>query len=209
MHSGRTVLPIAEAHQGERYVLGARVPMDNETFHGPWDCAEFVSWCVYQAYGVLFGVRPANPQTADAYTGYWTEDALASHATIAVSQALNTPGAILLRRPRSQGSGPRDRAHRDLAGGRQHGRGEGGAVRCCDCIRRRIAALGLWRAGSRRRICRGCRTALCAATGSVDGYLAADARGRGRHRAARAAAAWLRPRRDRRCLRFEDGSGGL
>ena len=105
MHSGRTVLPIAEAHQGERYVLGARVPMDNETFHGPWDCAEFVSWCVYQAYGVLFGVRPANPQTADAYTGYWTEDALATHATIAVSQALNTPGAILLRRPRSQGSG--------------------------------------------------------------------------------------------------------
>jgi hypothetical protein len=105
MHSGRTVLPIAEAHEGERYILGSRVPMDNEAFHGPWDCAEFVSWCVYQAYGVLFGVRPANPQTADAYTGYWTEDALSAHATIAVSQALNTPGAILLRRPRSHGSG--------------------------------------------------------------------------------------------------------
>lgn len=105
MHSGRTVLPIAEAHEGESYVLGARVPMDNAAFHGPWDCAEFVSWCVYQAYGVLFGVRPSNPQTADAYTGYWTDDALASHATVAVNQALNTPGAILLRRPRSQGSG--------------------------------------------------------------------------------------------------------
>ncbi len=105
MHNGRILLPIAEAHEGEPYVLGARVPMDNATFHGPWDCAEFVSWCVYQAYGVLFGVRPDNPQTADAYTGYWTEDALSSHATIAVSQALNTPGAILLRRPRSQGSG--------------------------------------------------------------------------------------------------------
>ena len=105
MHNGRILLPIAEAHEGEPYVLGARVPMGSAAFHGPWDCAEFVSWCVYQAYGVLFGVRPANPQTADAYTGYWTEDALASHATIAVSQALNTPGAILLRRPRSHGSG--------------------------------------------------------------------------------------------------------
>jgi peptidoglycan hydrolase-like protein with peptidoglycan-binding domain len=105
MLTGEIVLPVAEAHQNEPYVLGARVPMNNASYHGPWDCAEFVSWCIYQTYGMLLGTRPTNPSTGDAYTGYWVEDVLAARANIDVGQAIRTKGAILLRRPRTRASG--------------------------------------------------------------------------------------------------------
>jgi len=100
--SGEDILEIARQHIGERYVLGARAPMANSTWKGPWDCAEFVSWCLYRASGILFGTEPRNdPVRADAYTGYWAQQAIAARCTVAVSTAAATAGGILLRYPQT------------------------------------------------------------------------------------------------------------
>lgn len=124
--SGDDVLALARKHLGERYVLGARAPMGNATWRGPWDCAEFVSWCVYQASGVLYGTQPLNdPMLADAYTGYWAQQAQAGGHTISVSEAAGIAGAVVLRRPRqgaighivlSDGQGGTLEAHSSLRG---------------------------------------------------------------------------------------------
>src|SRR5262245_19031675 len=98
--TGEAVLNLARKHLKERYVLGARAPMGNSKWKGPWDCAEFVSWCVYQATGILYGVDPKDdPVRADAFTGYWSEQAVADNATIDLNLAVSIEGAILLRAP--------------------------------------------------------------------------------------------------------------
>lgn len=100
MATGDQVLALAAPHVGERYVLGARVPKDNPGWTGPWDCAEFASWCLFQASAKLFGCdQNTRPATADAYTGYWQRDALAAGCTVPVAVARATPGAFLLRYP--------------------------------------------------------------------------------------------------------------
>ena len=102
--TGDEVVAIAMAHVGEPYVLGARAPMANSGWKGPWDCAEFASWCVYQASGILYGVRPADdPVLADAYTGFWGEQAERDVATVPIEDAVRIVGACLLRKP---GGGP-------------------------------------------------------------------------------------------------------
>jgi N-acetylmuramoyl-L-alanine amidase len=104
--TGDAIIKTAGAHLNEPYILGARVPMSNSEWKGPWDCAEFVSWCVFQTTGVLFGTRPRTDAIlADAYTGYWFEDAHANGASIPVDVAVETPGAILLRAPAPQSIG--------------------------------------------------------------------------------------------------------
>ena len=100
MNTAEKLLAIAAAHIGEVYLLGAIAPKANPEWCGPWDCAEFCSWCVYQASGRLFGARPNNdPLRADAYSGYWAEDAENLGAIISVGTAAATPGAFLLRLP--------------------------------------------------------------------------------------------------------------
>lgn len=99
--TGEDVLALARRHIGEVYRFGARAPMGNAGFAGPWDCAEFVSWCVFQASGVLFGTKPRNdPVLADAFTGFWADQARAAGCTVRVAEAAVIPGAILLRFPR-------------------------------------------------------------------------------------------------------------
>lgn len=99
---GDAVLAIARQHIGEAYVLGARAPMANADWRGPWDCAELASWCLYRAGGILFGVEPRHdPMRADAYTGYWAVQARAADATVPVEQAVSIAGAFLLREPQS------------------------------------------------------------------------------------------------------------
>ena len=49
----RKLLP----HSGEKYVLGAVVPKEHSDWVGPWDCAEFVAWGIYQVSGRLIGCR--------------------------------------------------------------------------------------------------------------------------------------------------------
>ncbi len=87
---------LAQSRLGERYVLGAKVPKDDPNWHGPWDCAEFASWLVFQAYGKLVGVR-----NGDAYTGFWWADAQAGRARkLSVDEAKGRPCTFLLRIPR-------------------------------------------------------------------------------------------------------------
>ena len=77
-------------HIGEQYVLGARAPMGNANWRGPWDCAEFASWYVFQAPGILFGTQPQNdPVLADAYTGFWGDQAQIHDALRSVAANLS------------------------------------------------------------------------------------------------------------------------
>ena len=104
--SGDDILVLAETHIGEPYVLGARAPMGNSGWTGPWDCAEFASWCVFQASGVLFGASPRdNPTLADAWTGFWTEQTVQENAVVSVDVAARTPGACVLRSPTAARTG--------------------------------------------------------------------------------------------------------
>lgn len=97
---GDEILPTAREKIGQDYVLGARAPLLNPNWNGPWDCAEFASWCAYKTYRIVFGVSPQDPRRADAYSGFWWDQSEASGLRIGVAEALATPGAFLLRRAR-------------------------------------------------------------------------------------------------------------
>lgn len=87
---------LAQSRLGERYVLGAKVPKTDPNWHGPWDCAEFASWLVFQALGKLIGVR-----NGDAYTGFWWADVQAGRVRkVSVDEANGRPSTFLLRSPR-------------------------------------------------------------------------------------------------------------
>lgn len=96
---GEDIIRVGLPHVGERYVFGASVPLDHGSYHGPWDCAEFVSWCAYQAYGVLMGAFGNSVATADPYSGKWYDDARTAETLIPVADALGRPGTILVRKP--------------------------------------------------------------------------------------------------------------
>jgi N-acetylmuramoyl-L-alanine amidase len=98
MSTGKAVVELALRHLGEDYVLGAFVPKDDPSWDGPWDCAEFVSWCVYQTARILYGCsNSTTPATADAWTGFWARDAEERGKKISVAEAARTPGAAVLR----------------------------------------------------------------------------------------------------------------
>lgn len=99
MATGEEILKLAGQHVGERCVYGAITPKNNEEWHGPWDCAEFASWLVYQVNHELYGCDNdnGNPALADAYTGYWMRDLRAKGDAISVTEAAATPGAAVLR----------------------------------------------------------------------------------------------------------------
>ncbi len=105
--NGNDLLQLALNHVGEKYQLGIEVPKDNANWSGPWDCAEFTSWVVFQVSGLLYGCFNdfGNPATADAYTGYWDRDAAVLGNIIPIDEAGRTPGAALLRRPPPGGIG--------------------------------------------------------------------------------------------------------
>lgn len=105
--SGKAILDTARQHIGEKYVFGVPVPKNHADWKGPWDCAEFVSWVVFQVSGVLYGCDSdsGNPATADAYTGYWQRDATTLGQIISMEQAARTPGAAGLRLPKARATG--------------------------------------------------------------------------------------------------------
>lgn len=105
--NGEELLTIASQHIGERYILGAFAPKNNANWHGPWDCAEFASWGVFQVASRLYGcnVNNINPALADAYTGYWVRDAQNVGQRINVDAAARIPGAAVLRVPRASALG--------------------------------------------------------------------------------------------------------
>lgn len=98
---GTDILAKAKSHVGEEYIFGANVPLENSNWTGPWDCAEFVSWLVYQSYGIIFGCGTQTLDEAEPYTGYWADDARSKGILIPIEQASRTPGAFLIRKPQS------------------------------------------------------------------------------------------------------------
>jgi len=101
MADARDIFDNACRHLHEPYVLGASVPKNDANWKGPWDCAEFVSWLVYQEAGFLFGCTDdhANPAVADAYTGAWQRDSDTKGRRVGVETAAGIKGAVLLRYP--------------------------------------------------------------------------------------------------------------
>jgi len=99
--TGKRILELAATRLGEQYILGAHAPKDDADWHGPWDCAEFASWCLYQTAGILYGCTDnrAVPAKADAYTGAWARDAERLGRKIDLAQAARIPGAFILRAP--------------------------------------------------------------------------------------------------------------
>lgn len=95
--TGKAIVEIAKKHIGEKFVLGSRAKYTDVNYKGPWDCAEFGTWCVYQVSGHIYGAFGKNPLTADAYTGEWMRQALQDGATINIAEAAKIPGAILVR----------------------------------------------------------------------------------------------------------------
>jgi hypothetical protein len=97
--TGSDLVRIASTRVGQAYFFGANVPKDNPNWKGPWDCAELISWAVFQAAGILYGCDndDGNPATANAFTGYWVRDAKRFGKIILVKDAAATPGAAISR----------------------------------------------------------------------------------------------------------------
>lgn len=104
MTDGEKLLALAETRIGEKYV-NVLVPKNNPNWHGPWDCAEFMSWLVYQVGGFLYGCvdNHGNPATTEAYTGAWQRDVQALGKRIEWREAATIKGAMLLRYPPAPG----------------------------------------------------------------------------------------------------------
>lgn len=98
------MLSLARQHIGEIYE-NVLVPKNNPNWRGPWDCAEFASWLVFQDAQILYGCDHdnGNPATADAYTGKWEEDSANQGIRISVGQAAAIVGAYVLRFPPGPG----------------------------------------------------------------------------------------------------------
>jgi hypothetical protein len=105
MTDGEKMLRLAETRIGEKYV-NVLVPKNNKNWHGPWDCAEFMSWLVYQVGGVLYGCvdDKGDPASVEAYTGAWQTDSKKLGKRVPKEQAAATAGAILLRYPPAPGA---------------------------------------------------------------------------------------------------------
>ncbi|CAN5609628.1 hypothetical protein BH11ARM2_BH11ARM2_19690 [soil metagenome] len=105
MATGAELFAKGRTRIGQRYE-NVLVPKNAANYQGPWDCAEFVSWCVYQVSGRLYGCinDNANPATVEAYTGAWWTDAHTIGHIVSLSEGINTVGALLLRKPPSPGA---------------------------------------------------------------------------------------------------------
>ena len=99
MATGKEIVNLALKHVGEQYVLGTLVPKDDPAWDGPWDCAEFASWLVYQKCEALYGCDRDSgpPSTADACTSYWDRDSDIVGKIISIDNAAAIPGAFVLR----------------------------------------------------------------------------------------------------------------
>ena len=92
--TGQEILDLGNSHLGEKYIFGATVPKNIAAWKGPWDCAEFVSWIVFQLSEKLYGCNNnlGNPATADAYTGYWRDNAERIGKLLVLRKLLKNPG---------------------------------------------------------------------------------------------------------------------
>jgi murein L,D-transpeptidase YcbB/YkuD len=104
MATGQQMLDLAVTRLNQKYDF-VLVPKNNANWQGPWDCAEFMSWLVWQVGGYLYGCtnNKGNPATAEAYTGAWQDAAAALGRRIPWQDAAGIAGAVLLRNPPAKG----------------------------------------------------------------------------------------------------------
>ena len=104
MPTGAEMYDLAQSRDGERYV-NICIPKNDPNWHGPWDCAEFMSWLVYQVSGRLYGCidNQGDPATVEAYTGAWKRDSQVIGRRVPWRQAAAIRGGILLRYPPAAG----------------------------------------------------------------------------------------------------------
>ena len=98
--TGQDLLKQAKKSLGDEYIYGANVDISDPEWLGPWDCAEFCTWVVYQVVKKVFGCIDNNAPMEDLepYTGGWRQDVRRGAVKqITVAKAAKTPGAILLR----------------------------------------------------------------------------------------------------------------
>jgi hypothetical protein len=97
--TGQQLVDLGKTRIGDPYIFGALAPKNNPDYHGPWDCAEFVSWLVFQTSGKLYGCEnnSGNPAKANAFTGFFNRDAHGVGTVVSIEQASSTPGAFLFR----------------------------------------------------------------------------------------------------------------
>jgi len=103
---GATVLDKAKRHLGQEYRFEPTPDYNDADWKGPFDCAEYVSYCVFRAYEIPYGVVADPAKRFNAYSGYWERDAKRQGTQIPWRDALRIPGAILLRFPPPNGSPP-------------------------------------------------------------------------------------------------------
>lgn len=104
MASGHGLVELARTRVGQDY-RNVLVPKNDPNWSGPWDCAEFMSWLVYQDGGFLYGCvsKVGNPALIEAYTGAWQADSKSRGIRVPVALAAGTVGGILLRFPPAPG----------------------------------------------------------------------------------------------------------
>jgi hypothetical protein len=95
---GRRIVDEARRHIGEAFYLGVLVPLNNPNWAGPWDSANFVSWVIYQASGLIIGCEPRDPAIANCSVRFWNTLPTGARR-ISVDQAIGTEGAVLVRLP--------------------------------------------------------------------------------------------------------------
>lgn len=99
--NGQDLVNKAQTKLGDAYILGSMAPKNDADYNGPWDCAELVSWAVFQTIGKLYGCEndeATSAANADAGTVYWARDVNNKKVrSVSIDIARATPGAILLR----------------------------------------------------------------------------------------------------------------
>jgi len=96
---GATILDIAKRHLGQPYEFTPTPNYDDPMWKGPFDCAEYVSYCVFRGYEIPYGVVADPVNRFNSYSGYWQRDAEKQGIKISWRDALHIPGAILVRYP--------------------------------------------------------------------------------------------------------------
>ena len=105
--TGQRLMDVARPHTNsvlldsvDDYVLGSSVDYTSATQDGPWDCAEFVAWCIKQAYGKGIGIigDASQPWTWSSSSEQFNLDLQARKGltSINLDQAKGTVGALLI-----------------------------------------------------------------------------------------------------------------
>ena len=107
--TGSDIIALAKDHIGEKYV-NKEAEYWNKNYRGPWDCADFVSYCTYWASNRKIKAGFIDPNVPERQLVAWSHtwwDTYVSNPHLQIKtlrEALTIPGCVLLRRPPSKKS---------------------------------------------------------------------------------------------------------